>query len=88
MTVKGVIRNTNECFAMIVHKTLTHNQKLTSEQIEMIRRAKERPIVYDDDCPNSSPEMLKQLECAARERNRLLRLQGFEPPIKKEITNG
>lgn len=55
---------------------VTYNRKvgepLTKEQLEELERAKNMPITFDDDCPELSPAMLKQLRCAVRNRNRLL----------------
>ena len=45
-------------------------QKLTEEQIAEIEAAKEKPIVYDDDCPELTPAMEKAFLLAARNRNR------------------
>ena len=45
-------------------------QKLTEEQIAEIEAAKEKPIVYDEDCPELTPAMEKAFLLAARNRNR------------------
>lgn len=35
-------------------------QKPTPEQIERLRALKDRPIVFDEDCPELTDEQLKQ----------------------------
>ena len=45
-------------------------QELTEEQIAEIEAAKEKPIVYDEDCPELTPAMEKAFLLAARSRNR------------------
>ena len=46
---------------------------LTPEEIQQeLERAKAKPVVFDDDCPELSPAMLKQLKVAARNRDRIL----------------
>ena len=48
--------------------------ELTEEEIlEEINRAKKIPYTYDLDCPEMSPTMLKQLQVAARSRDRFLK---------------
>lgn len=44
--------------------------KLTEEQLKMLEEAKDRPIMYDEDSPEPSKEILKALKCAASARNR------------------
>ncbi len=47
--------------------------EMTPEEIKKeIENAKKMPIVYDDDCPELSPAMLKQLKAAARNRDRII----------------
>ena len=55
---------------MIETYTVKEGQKPTPEQIEEVREAAKRPIVFDEDCPELSPKMMKALECAAKNRNR------------------
>jgi hypothetical protein len=57
---------------MIVTTTLSDNEKLTDEEINMIEDAKKYPITYDEDSPEMTPEMEKQFQVAVRMRNRLL----------------
>ena len=47
---------------MIVRYSITKDQKPTPEQIERIREAAKRPIVYDEDCPEMTEEQLKQFK--------------------------
>lgn len=56
---------------MIVQDSIKPGQKPTEEQLQMVREAASRPIEFDEDCPEMSPEMLKSLRCAARQRNRI-----------------
>lgn len=35
---------------------------LTEEQIKMLEALKDRPIVFDEDCPEQTPEELKQFK--------------------------
>jgi hypothetical protein len=46
--------------------------------LAQIERAKSLPITYDEDCPESTPEMLEQFRCAARMRNRIRATQKRE----------
>ncbi len=45
-------------------------QKPTEEQIQEIREAAKRPVVFDEDCPEMSPAMEKAFRCAVTQRNR------------------
>ncbi len=48
--------------------------ELTPAEIEAeLERARKMPQVYDEDCPELSPSMLKQLKVAARNRNRIIK---------------
>ena len=49
--------------------TLNEDQKPTPEQIQMIRQAAERPVVYDEDSPELTPAMEKAFRLAAKNRN-------------------
>ena len=44
---------------------------LTEEKRKEIESLKNREIVFDDDCPESTPAMLKAFELAANMRDRL-----------------
>lgn len=65
---------------MIATYTLKPGQPLTPEQIAMLEALKNRPIVYDEDCPESTPEVLEAFHRAAIERNRRLAREGKKPP--------
>jgi hypothetical protein len=52
--------------------SISEGQTITEEQAREIEEAKKYPITYDEDCPQLTPEMEKQLKCAVRMRNRLL----------------
>ena len=45
---------------MIVRRIIYKGQKPTPEQIEEIKKLKDRPIVFDEDCPELTDEELKQ----------------------------
>ena len=50
---------------------LTPEMKPTPEQVIMIKQAAQRPIVYDEDCPKSTPERLKRFITYGQNRKRL-----------------
>lgn len=53
------------------HKISFENgQKPTEEQIREVEEAKKQPIVFDDDCPELSPAMVKAFKSAVVSRNR------------------
>lgn len=47
---------------MMEQRIIYEGQKPTPEQIERIRALKNRPIVYDEDCPKLTEEQLKQFK--------------------------
>ncbi len=47
-------------------------QPLTDEELEMLQKLDDTPITFDEDSPESTPQMLKALEAAAQMRDRLL----------------
>lgn len=47
---------------MIVRKIIDISAPLTEEEREEIQALKNRPIVYDEDCPKLSPEQLKKFK--------------------------
>ena len=53
----------------IVIKTLTPDMKLTSEQIKMLEEMRNYPIVYEEDCPETTPEMAEAFRKAAKVRD-------------------
>ena len=50
--------------------TINSGQKLTKEQLQEIEEAKKHPIVFDDDCQELSPSMMKAFKSAVIQRNR------------------
>ena len=60
---------------MIVQYESIPNQPLTEEQIKEIHEAEKKIPVYDEDCPELSPAMIKSLKAAVRNRNRALSLK-------------
>lgn len=50
---------------------LSELKPLTNQEKQMIENAKSLPITYDEDCPESTPEMLRQFQDAAEEQNQL-----------------
>ncbi len=50
--------------------TLEELKPLTDEQREEIRAAANKPIVFDEDCPELSPAMIKAFQCSVAQRNR------------------
>ena len=62
-----------------VYYNVTKDQKTTNDQLKMIAEAAKLPIVYDDDCPEISPEktpeLYQALVDAVKERNRRLSAQ-------------
>jgi uncharacterized protein (DUF4415 family) len=52
----------------IISSTLKVGQKPTKAQIKEIREAAKRPIVYTEDCPESTPEALAEFAALARAR--------------------
>ncbi len=57
---------------MTVYYTREKGSELTEEQKEMLRKAKQMPIVYDEDSPEMDEKMKKAFEEAVKERNRRL----------------
>ena len=55
---------------MIKTLTIEPGQKLTSEQLKEIEEAKKHPIVFDEDCEELSPAMMKAFKSATIQRNR------------------
>ena len=47
---------------MIVTYNLKPNTPLTLEQIKRLDALKDRPIVFDEDCPEMTEEQLKQFK--------------------------
>ena len=57
---------------MTVTYTLEPGSKLTEQQIAEVEAAAKMPILYDDDCPELSEDMMKAFRVAVAQRNRLL----------------
>lgn len=55
---------------MIKTLTIEPGQKLTNEQLKEIEEAKKHPIVFDEDCEELSPAMMKAFKSATIQRNR------------------
>ncbi|MBR1646450.1 MAG: hypothetical protein IJ685_06700 [Selenomonadaceae bacterium] len=47
---------------MLVTKVIDLNAPLTPEQEEELRALKDRPIVFDEDCPPQTPEQRKKFK--------------------------
>lgn len=47
---------------MMEQRIIYEGQKPTPEQIERIRALKNRPIVYDEDCPKLTEEELREFK--------------------------
>ena len=45
---------------MIIRKDIDITQPLTSEEIEMLKQADAKPIVFDEDCPELTDEQLAE----------------------------
>ena len=50
--------------------TLTQDMRPTDEQKEMIKKASSMSVVYDEDCPKSTPEVIEGFKAFGRERNK------------------
>jgi hypothetical protein len=57
---------------MIITTSLSEDDKLTEEELQMLEEAKKYPITFDEDSPEMTPEMEKQFRVAVKMRNRLL----------------
>lgn len=47
---------------MLKRRIIYRGQKPTPEQVERLRSLKNRPIVFDEDCPELTDEELKQFK--------------------------
>lgn len=50
--------------------TIEPNQTATKEQLKEIEEAKKEPIVFDEDCEELSPAMMKAFKSSVIQRNR------------------
>lgn len=57
---------------MTVYEELNPNDKLTEEQIKMLRELESSPAVPDEDCPELTNEQMAKFAEAARERRQRL----------------
>lgn len=55
---------------MIRTLIIEKGQKPTEEQFKEVEEAKKSPIVFDEDCKELSPAMLKAFKSAVVQRNR------------------
>jgi hypothetical protein len=53
---------------------LDRNQKPTEEQIQQIREAANKEIIFDEDSPELTPDMEKAFRLAAKKRNRQMKM--------------
>jgi hypothetical protein len=50
--------------------TINPGDKPTEEQLKEVEEASKKPIVFDEDCKELSPAMMKAFRSAAANRNR------------------
>lgn len=55
---------------MIRTYIIDDGQKPTQEQLKEVEDAKKSPIVFDEDCPELFPAMVKAFKSAVIQRNR------------------
>lgn len=55
---------------MIRTLTIESGQRPTEEQLKEVEEAKKHPIVFDEDCQELSPAMMKAFKSAVVQRNR------------------
>lgn len=55
---------------MIKTFIIENGQKPTEEQLKEVEEAKKSPIVFDEDCEELSPAMMKAFKSAVIQRNR------------------
>ncbi len=60
---------------MIVRREVDFSKpvKLTDKQVKMLEALKDRPIVFDEDCPELTEEQLKQFKRVSPERQKRFR---------------
>ncbi len=69
----------------IIKSTVTVGQKIPKEVIQEVRRAAKKPIHYTEDCPESTPEALKEFAQLAAERNRRKKKQSITIRVAPDI---
>ncbi len=57
-------------FIMLKTLIIEKGQKPTEEQLKEVEEAKKYPIVFDEDCQELSPAMMKAFKSAVVQRNR------------------
>lgn len=57
---------------MMVYENLNPDDKLTEEQLAMLKELENTPVVPDEDCPELTSEQLAKLAKEAQERRRSL----------------
>ena len=57
-------------FTMTKTFIIENGQKPTEEQLKEIEEAQKSPIVFDEDCEELSPAMMKAFKSAVVQRNR------------------
>lgn len=57
-------------FIMTKTLTISKGQKPTNEQLKEVEEAKKYPIVFDEDCEELSPSMMKAFKSAVVQRNK------------------
>lgn len=55
---------------MIKTYMIEDGQKPTQEQLKEVENARKNPVVFDEDCPELSPAMVKAFKSAVIQRNR------------------
>ena len=55
---------------MIERVVIEEGQKATEEQLAEVREAAKHPIIFDEDCEELSPAMMKAFRSAVAQRNR------------------
>lgn len=55
---------------MIRTYTIENGQKPIEEQLSEVEEAKNHPIIYDEDCQELSPAMMKAFQSAVVQRKR------------------
>lgn len=59
-----------ESFIVIRAYTIENGQKPTEEQLRKVEEAKNHPIIFDEDCRELSPAMMKAFRSAVFQRKR------------------
>lgn len=55
---------------MLKKFTIEDGKKPTNEQLNEVAEVKSHPIIFDEDCQELSPAMMKAVKCAMSSRNR------------------